>query len=542
MPGARAFLLVLLAALALAPPAVAAPRAALETILQDDAQLLHGDEEEVRSTIAQIKSFGVDRLRLTAGWSVLTRGADAKERPDFDATDPAAYEQARWAGLDQAVRLAAEQGLSVMIDVGFWAPLWATEDTEGPRARTHPDPRAFADFAVAVARRYDGGFVPPAPKPDEVTVEPSQDDAFLEGIFDPFGEEDDEPEPEPSTAAPAPVEIAPLPRVDVLSLWNEPNHTAFLQPLWHVRKGRAAQPASPAVYRGMVQAAYPAVKAVRSDVKVLVGATASMGDHTGRGKAGIPPLQFIREMACVDKRLRPRGSGDCRDFRPVPGDGWTHHPYSLTVTPDRPSPATARDNARIGDLPRLTKLLDRLASAGRVDPGLRRVWLTEFGYESRTYPGRPVFTLEEQAVFLAWAEYLAWRNPRVRTYAQFLLRDLPYSGPANPVRRPQGHWESGLLFADGRPKPMADAFRAGLHAERLGRRVELWGRARGVPEDATATVERRVGRSGWKVVASGPVGGRRVLVRDIAHVRGARYRMLIRAGDRTLKSFTVRAR
>ncbi|HEX8206530.1 MAG TPA: hypothetical protein VF587_10775 [Solirubrobacteraceae bacterium] len=546
MPGVSAlrvvFVLAALGAAGLAAPASApAQRQALETILQDDAALLHGPEEDVRAAMAQVREFGVDRVRLTAGWSVLTRDADAKQRPDFDAADPAAYEQARWAGLDRAVRIATEQGLAVMVDVGFWAPLWATEDSEPARARTRPDPRAYADFAVAVARRYDGTFVPPAPKPGEV-VEPSQDESFLDGVFEPIPGARRQ-EPAASTTAAPPIELGPLPRVDVVSLWNEPNHQAFLQPLWQKRPRGRATPVAPAIYRAMVQAAYPAIKAVRSDVKVLVGATSSMGDHTGRGRNGVPPLLFIRELACVDRKLRRRRTGDCAGFTPVPGDGWTHHPYSLTTPPDRPSPATARDNARMGDLPRLTKLLDRLVRLGRLAPALRSVWLTEYGYESHAYPGRPVFGLDEQAVFLSWAEYLAWRNPRVKTYAQFLLRDLPYAGPANPVRRPQGHWESGLLFADGRPKPMAGSFRVGLHAARLGRgRTELWGRVRGIAPGAEATVERRGGGGAWRPVARGPIGGRQVLVRRVRAVRRARYRMLVHSGEQTLTSFVVRAR
>ena len=544
MPGDRArrsrlALAALIAACVALPTApAAAERPALETILQDDAQLLHGEEEDVRAAFAKVRDFGIDRVRLTAGWSVLTRGADSKERPDFDATDPAAYEQARWAGLDRAVRLAADHGLTVMIDVGFWAPLWATEDTEGPRARTRPDPRAYADFAVAIARRYDGSFVPPVPKPDEVVVEPSQDEDFLTSLFQPPRRRQGEPLP---STMPQP-ETAPLPRVDMLALWNEPNHPAFLQPLWVKRRGRRAVPGTPPIYRAMVQASYSAVKAARPDVRVLIGATSSMGDNWGRGTGGVAPMHFIRELACVDRRLRPRRTRACAKFTTVPGDGYTHHPYSMTTPPDRPSPPRARDNARLGDLGRLTRLLDRLVRAGRFAPDLRNVYLTEYGYESRHYPGRPVFGLDEQAVFLTWAEYLAWRNPRVRTYAQFLLRDLPYSGPARPLRRPLGHWESGLLFADGRPKPMADTFRAGLHAERQGRETELWGRVRGVAPGAAATVERRVGRGRWRVVASGQIGGRDVLVRRVRTVRRARYRMLVRAGDQTLKSFTVRAR
>ncbi|HEX8121444.1 MAG TPA: hypothetical protein VF549_09290 [Solirubrobacteraceae bacterium] len=542
MPGARSHRIALLVAAVLAVgvavPASAAPRRALETILQDDAQLLYGTDDEVRTALAQIHEFGVDRVRLTAGWSLLTRGADTKQRPEFDATDPAAYEQARWAGLDRAVRLAAEQGMSVMVDVGFWAPLWAVEDTEGPRARTRPDPRGYADFATAVARRYDGTFTPPVPAADDVVVEPSQDESFLDGIFHPLDRRDGEPIE--STAAP--VATSPLPRVDVLSLWNEPNHPAFLQPTWVKRPGHRPEPGTAPVYRDMVQAAYAAIKAARPDVKVLIGGTSSMGDLTGRGKGGVAPMEFMRALACVDRRLRPIRRGACADFTMVPGDGWTHHPYSLTTPPDRPSPPNARDNARMGDLGRLTTLLDRLVRAGRFAPGLRSVWLTEYGYESHTYPGRPEFGLDEQAVFLTWAEYLAWRNPRVKTYAQFLLRDLPYSGPENPAHRPQGHWESGLLFADGRPKPMADAFRVGLHAQRRGRSVELWGRVRGIAPGAEATVERRIGRGAWRAVASGPVGGREVLVRRVRGAERARYRMRVQSGDRELQSFAVPAR
>jgi hypothetical protein len=522
------------------PSPALASRPALETILQDDAQLLHGDDDEVRAALAQIREFGVDRVRLTAGWSVLTRDADAKERPAFDATDPAAYEQARWAGLDRAVRLAAEQGLSVLVDVGFWAPLWATEDTAGPRARTNPDPAAFADFAVAVARRYSGSFVPPPAPVDEPPPAPSQDESFLAEVF--------LRPPYRSSASAAPPPAAepagePLPRVDILSLWNEPNHPAFLQPIWRKRPGQRAVPAAPPVYRAMVAAAYPAVKAARSDVKVLIGGTASMGDNTGRGRGGIAPLQFIRELACVDRALRPLRARRCRDFTPVPGDGYTHHPYSLTVEPSRPSPQTAPDNARIGDLGRLTTLLGRLADAGRISESLRNVYLTEYGYESRFYQGRPEFSLDVQAGFLTWAEYLSWRNPRVRTYAQFLLRDLPYTGPERPLRRPMGHWESGLLFADGRPKPAADAFRAGLHAQLSGGRTELWGRVRGIAPGAAAVIERRVGRrSRWRRIATGSLGGRTVLDRSVATVKGARYRMRVRSGDRLLTSVIVAAR
>src|SRR6476469_4178629 len=80
--------------------------AALETVLQDDANLIHRPTDQVVASMQRLSALGVDRVRLTANWSTLTRDADAAQRPVFDARDPAAYEQARWRGLDQAVHLA----------------------------------------------------------------------------------------------------------------------------------------------------------------------------------------------------------------------------------------------------------------------------------------------------------------------------------------------------------------------------------------------------------------------------------------------------
>src|SRR4051812_15072274 len=112
---ARSSLLpVLLAASLLPAPAPAG--AALETVLQDDANLIHRPTDDVRRAMREIRALGVDRVRLTANWSVLTRDADAVTPPvGFAADDPAAYEQARWRGLDQAVALAREAGLSVLV-------------------------------------------------------------------------------------------------------------------------------------------------------------------------------------------------------------------------------------------------------------------------------------------------------------------------------------------------------------------------------------------------------------------------------------------
>ena len=357
---------LVLAAAILVPGAPA--QAALETLVQDDASLLHRPPEQVRGSMQKLRSLGVDRVRLTANWSVLTRDPDAERKPaGFDARDPGAYVQARWLELDQAVRLAHETGLKVMIDIGFWAPHWATDDLPGPRARTNIDPQAFADFAVAVARRYSGRWEPSAlvaPAPP-----PSPDESVLDGVFG----------APPAPQAPVLVSAAPLPRVDQFVLWNEPNHPSLLLPQWTRSRGEL-RPSSPVQYARMVRAAYPAAKGFRPDADFLLGNTSSDGGRPPLGS--VAPLLFIREMACVDRDLRPLRRPACKNYEPLPGDGWAHHPYPRQVRPDDRGDADDADNVRIGTLDRLSKLLRQLAKRERIGRRLQRIHITEFGYET----------------------------------------------------------------------------------------------------------------------------------------------------------------
>ena len=479
--------------------APAAPRAPLETVMQDDAQLLHRPPDQVRDSLARMRALGVDRVRVTANWSVLTRDADSLQKPAFDATDPAAYEQARWEPLDRVVRLAGEQGLRVMVDIAFWAPRWASADPAGTRGRTDIDPDAFAAFAAAVARRYSGTFRVPV---DAEPVEPSEDQQVLDELLGGSGGD-----PDPAPAVPT---DQPLPHVDVLTLWNEPNLPGFLRPQW-VREGRHYRSHSAEVYRAMVTRAYPAIKAASPQATVLVGATSRSGTYSDRGTGGVPPLRFLRELACVGPRLHPLKIPSCRDFEPIPGDGWSHHPYSMGGTPSWRGSARQVDDVPMARVGRLARTLDRLVRAGRISSGLRDIWITEYGYETNPPSKITDFGVADQAHFLPWGEYLAWRVPQVRSYAQFLLRDLP-PGPkrvGKSLLRPYGEWYSGLEYADGAPKPALDAFRAGLYVRRLARgRLRIWGRLRLAPGPRPVAVEaaRRDGAP-WVVVATRAPGG-----------------------------------
>lgn len=517
---ARVALATAVAALSLcAVPAFAS--GPLETVLQDDAQLLHRPEDQLRRSLEEMKLLGVDRIRVTAGWSVLTRNADDAKRPEFDATDPRAYEQERFRNLDRLLVLANQYGFKTMVDIAFWAPHWASADPGGERGRTHVNLDEYAKFATAVARRYSGSFVIPRPvtASPNVLYEPSQDEQFL---TEQYGTTNvDGPEslhsglgvPFPAVARDtaltaalgAPGEaggpLAPLPKVDTFTIWNEPNHTAFLRPQW-VKHGRRFVPSSPHVYRRMLELSYPAIKAVRPDATVLVGGTSFTGSYTGRGTGGVPPLRFLRELACVDKRFRPLKRSGCKGFRQIPGDGWSHHPYTMEVEPDTPAKVGRPDDVPIAELPKLARTLDRLVRRGRLAAGVRNIWVTEYGYETNPPVQGWIFSEGDQARFLTWAEHIASRTPSVRSFAQFLLRDLPPGSirVGESRKRAFGQWQSGLLTEHGQTKLGAYHFRAGIFVQRLhGARLRIYGRLRIGSGPRTVVLERRrEGAQAWE--------------------------------------------
>jgi len=505
----------------------------LETIIQDDGLLLYRPQAEVEAAVARMRELGIDRVRITASWSSLTRAPESETKPEgFNAADPGAYEQARWAGLDTAIRAIRAAGLKALVDIGFWAPHWATDDPPGPRARSNIDPQAYADFATAVALRYSGAFTPPTtagPPP-----EPTEDASLIADLIQPVV-----PFPLPEVplplldppraaeadpAAPAADPAGPLPSVDRFIIWNEPNHQGLLLPQW---KADGTTPASPAVYRAMLRAGYAAVKAVRRTATVLIGNTSSTGGTRGRGP--VPPLEFLRELACVDAKLKPRTGGDCAGFTQLPGDGWAHHPYSQNERPERVSdPKKEAGDLRLADTPVLAKTLDRLVRLGRLARANRNIHLTEFGYETKGIPGRPRVNETQQARWMTWAEYLADRVPTVRSFAQFLLRDQP---PA-PVRvsqsesRPFGEYSTGLLHVDGSEKVVARTFLAGLFAQLQPKgKVLVYGRLRLGAGRKIVVLQRQVRGGSWTRVARLSVDGRWSFQRTIAHRAGAAYRI-----------------
>jgi hypothetical protein len=253
----------------------------------------------------------VDRVRLTAGWSLIAPNPDSPRRPDFNAADPAAYPAANWVYLDRAVRLANEFGLKVMIDIAFWAPRWATHDDPATpnRLRTEIDPEQYALFASAVARRYNGSFTPPldpGPPPP-----PPPDSTLLDQVFG--GVLGSPPPPPAPSATNLPLR---LPAVSMYTLWNEHHLEVFLLPQWQ-RRGSEWFPRSAEIYRAMVQAAYPAVKSQAPNAQAHRRYRRYRVARSRRGKrasAAVHPRPGVRRRAASadnDGKLcgLPPGSG-----------------------------------------------------------------------------------------------------------------------------------------------------------------------------------------------------------------------------------------
>jgi hypothetical protein len=295
-------------------------------------------------------------------------------------------------------------------------------------------------------------------------------------------------------------------RVGVWSIWNEPNHPQFLRPQFVRRHAR-----SPRLYRSLFLAGQRGLKASGNG-----GDTLLFGETAPRGTPRVvAPLAFLRGALCLDRSYHRRG----RCTRLNMG-GYAHHAYTTRVGPRFRPPE--RDDVTIGVLSRLTRALDRAARAGAITRGTA-LYLTEFGIQSTPDPIFGV-SLARQAEYLGIAEHMAYVNPRVRSFSQYLLRDdKPRKG--RPIQR-YGGFESGLRFSGGRAKPAYDAFRLPLAAESYGRSDVLWGRVRPSPSQTTVAILAAGGKKKkFRVLRTLKTNHRGVFGLRTRHRKGQRYRV-----------------
>ncbi|HET6510488.1 MAG TPA: hypothetical protein VFG42_27075 [Baekduia sp.] len=256
------------------------------------------------------------------------------------------------------------------------------------------------------------------------------------------------------------------------SIWNEPNHPKFLMPQYDSQH----RPASPKIYRGLYAAALRGLANAGDTKPVLMGETAP----TGTGK-DVAPLTFLRGALCLSTSYKK--SGGCAKLRV---DGYAHHAYTTRKGPQFKNPQP--NDVMIGTLSRLVAALDKAAKAGVVKKSLP-IYLTEFGIQSTPDPLYGV-SLQRQAEYRSYAERLAYYNPRVKAFSQYLLTDdkKDAAGPGTSY----GGFESGLRTAAGKAKPALEGFRLPLVAKISGAsKVTLWGLARPAKGVTKVVVQQR---------------------------------------------------
>ena len=291
--------------------------------------------------------------------------------------------------------------------------------------------------------------------------------------------------------------------VDTWSLWNEPNHFHFLMPQY-----RRGTPVSPGIYRSLYQAGVQGLKATaanRNDTFLL-------GETAPRGNSKVVfPLDFLRRTLCLNRSYHRVGRCAALD-----ADGYAHHAYTTAKGPRFVAPN--RDDVTLGVLSRLTRALDLAARAGML-PKRLPVYLTEFGIQS--YPDRiQGVSLAKQAAYMAVAEHIAYVNPRVRLFSQYLMRDDKPRGNRYPG------FESGLRTAAGRKKPAYDAFRLPLAVENYGRTDVLWGLVRPFRHATTVTIDvDPPGKGGFRRLKTLRTTATGVYALRAAHRAGQRYRV-----------------
>jgi hypothetical protein len=424
-----------------AAPAAQADRSQ-ETIFDASNDLLRADTVAAREHVLdQLQELGVDTVRIVIPWRLIVPSPGAPQMPaGFDPTDPADYEGTVIDSVDAAIRGADQRGIRVLLTPSAPIPNWAS--ASGASSLASPLPSAFEQLMIGLGRRYDGTFGCRLP----VCV--------------------------PILGLPIPPNLLPIPRVGFWAIWSEPNLDLFLRP--QKRRGKSV---SGAIYRQLFLAGREGLsQSGHGSDPVLIGETSPSS-----GVTSTAPLDFLRQVLCLDWKFRRRGS-----CVPIDAAGWAHHPYDPKGTPLKVS------SGRVLGVPTLNILTTALARAAQTGATTTRlpVYVTEYGVKTR--PGSDGVSLARQAEYIGLTEYQLWRNPQVRSYGQYLLAD---DRPSD-----QFAFQTGLLTNAGARKPSYSAFPIALVIRKAGSMVRVWGHVRPGTGSHRVTVETRDGRGKIAVV------------------------------------------
>jgi hypothetical protein len=444
------------------PASSARASGAQQAMLQDDVSLMANP----MATLSRLRLLGVQRIRLSVHWNYIAPASGSRRPPRrFDAADPGSYPAANWQIWDQIVTDAQQEGIGVDLDVMGGAPRWA-QGPGAPAGNTNPNwepsASAYRQFVHALGVRYSGDY------------DPTRRRLVRDG--------------------------SDLPRVSFWSVWNEPDYGPSLAP--QGVPGALTVENSPRMYRNLIDAAWRALHETGHGHDTFIfGELAPRGYNYWGVYSGMKPLVFLRALYCVDAAYRPL-SGAAAAIRGCPSNpagakrfralnpglfqatGVSDHPYMRWYPPSQeqqPDP----NYSSLGEIANLERALDRLQQVY----GSRTrfpIWDTEFGYitsppkhDNQYEPTKPHYepwvSQTTAALYLNWAEYISWRNPRLASFLQYLLHD-----PLPSLRSDDwGGFASGLLNYNNTAKATYAAWLLPVFlpvtAARRGRPLEVWG-------------------------------------------------------------------
>jgi hypothetical protein len=283
------------------------------------------------------------------------------------------------------------------------------------------------------------------------------------------------------------------PYVRMWTIWNEPNQRRWLRPT------------TPQIYVSrLLNPAYAAIHAASPHSQVAGGVTAPRA-----AAGGVSPVTWIAGMRSAHARL----------------DAYAHNPYPLR--PGETPTAGGCDHCTTITMATLPRLLTAVQRAFGIH---KRIWLTEYGYQTNPPDRTMGVSYAAQARFLSEGALRAYEAPRVDVLIHYLLHDEPASD----------RWQSGVYTTFGHAKPALQAFRFPLaQRSRSGRRTVLWAQVR--PGGASYyRLLRQAGTHWVRVGVDRRTTGRGYLTRAVNAKPGDRYRLWIPA-ERTYSAIlTVR--
>jgi len=331
-------------------------------------------------------------IRVNLDWNVIATRRPAKPT---DPADPA-Y---NWSIHDTVLQNAAKNKIQVLFTI-LGTPRWANGKLKGTN-RAPAKAADLRDFALAAAKRYSGKF-----KRDDGTT---------------------------------------LPSVRKWLAWNEPNNPVFLKPQWAkigrkcvktknhrcVKFAARYAPVGAKAYVAICRSVWSGIHASHLSKEVVgCGATDPRGNNAARNpRPSISPLAFLQD-------LRRYG------LKRSQFDVYAHHPYYGRANETPTTMPQGKQTVTLANISVLTKLLSKLY-------GNKKLWITEYGYQTRPPDRAFGVTWSKQAKYLTQAYKIARKNPRITMMLWFLLRD----------ESRLGGWQSGFFTASGKKKPAYDAFR-----------------------------------------------------------------------------------